>query len=66
MQSKGWQTIRDPAVFRTVHSLPIDDLWEHELEDCGCSPKTIPVPHGNGSMGWLVEHHSLDGRELRE
>jgi len=52
----------------TVHVTPINDLIDHrEISDeCVCGPTTEPVPGDDGSMGWLVTHHSLDGRELRE
>ncbi len=52
----------------TVHVLPVADLIDHESvgEDCPCGPTVEPVPSGDGSMGWLVTHHSLDGREARE
>lgn len=52
----------------TLHVLPVADLVEHEDEgdDCICGPTTEPVPAADGSMGWLIVHHSLDGREKRE
>lgn len=51
-----------------VHTYPVNDLIVHELEgdDCPCGPTTEPVPRDDGSMGWLISHHSLDGRELHE
>lgn len=30
--------------------------------DCPCGPRTEHVPPN----GWLISHHSLDGRERRE
>lgn len=52
----------------TVHVFPVDDLVEHDTDggDCVCGPTTEPVERNDGSMGWLVVHHSLDGRELHE
>lgn len=52
----------------TVHVLPNNDLIEHEDEgdDCPCGPTLEPVPCEDGSMGWVVTHHSLDGREANE
>ncbi|MCW2496386.1 MAG: hypothetical protein JWQ77_2310 [Jatrophihabitans sp.] len=51
----------------TVHVLPVADLIDHAASDeCTCGPTTEPVPRDNGSFGWLVTHHSLDGREARE
>jgi hypothetical protein len=29
-------------------------------------PTVQPVPGADGSMGWLIVHHSLDGREATE
>jgi hypothetical protein len=50
-----------------VHVLPISDQIEHTLdEDCPCGPTTEAVFRDDGSNGWLVTHHSLDGREQRE
>ena len=53
----------------SVHVYPVDDLVEHDTsgeEDCICGPETEPVEREDGSMGWLISHHSLDGRELHE
>lgn len=52
----------------TVHTYPVDDLIEHTTsgDDCVCGPETIPVPRDDGSFGWLILHHSLDGREAHE
>lgn len=50
-----------------VHVRPVNDLIEHDLTDeCVCGPTTEPVPRGDGSVGWLITHDSLDGRELHE
>lgn len=51
-----------------VHTYPVNDQIEHELKgtDCVCGPTVEPVVRGDGSMGWQVIHHSLDGRELSE
>ena len=52
----------------TVHVYPDADLIEHETEgeDCACGPTSEAVFRDDGSNGWLVLHHSLDGREIRE
>ena len=52
----------------TVHVLPIDDLIEHEDfgDGCPCGPSTEPVKGDDGSVGWVITHHSLDGREASE
>lgn len=51
-----------------VHVYPTGDLIEHDTDggDCLCGPTTEPVPRPDGSMGWLVKHHSLDGREFTD
>lgn len=49
------------------HVLPIGDLIDHdESEDCVCGPATKPVQRDDGSVGWVIVHHSLDGREKSE
>lgn len=47
----------------TVHVTPVDDLIDHDGEDCICGPTTEPVPCDDGAFGWVIIHHSLDGRE---
>lgn len=51
-----------------VHVLPRNDLIEHVDvgDDCPCGPTTEPVKRDDGSVGWVVVHHSLDGREAAE
>lgn len=51
-----------------VHVYPLRDLIEHETCDdgCVCGPRIEPVQRDDGSYGWLIVHHSLDGRELQE
>lgn len=50
-----------------AHVRPLNDVVEHPAsEDCVCGPRVEPVPRDDGSMAWLVVHHSLDGRELTE
>lgn len=49
------------------HVLPIDDLVSHETdESCVCRPDVEAVVREDGSTGWLIVHHSLDGREAEE
>lgn len=53
----------------TYHVFPVNDLVEHVTavdQDCVCGPTTEPVEREDGSVGWLVVHHSLDGREAHE
>ena len=49
----------------TVHVYPTGDHIEHWTDDdsCVCGPTTEPVPRDDGTYGWLVVHHALDGRE---
>lgn len=53
----------------TFHVVPLNDLIQHDTSDeadCVCGPETEPVERDDGSLGWLVTHHSLDGREQHE
>lgn len=51
----------------TLHTYPVGDLIEHEMsEDCICGPEIEPVKRDDGSIAYLVSHHSLDGRERLE
>jgi hypothetical protein len=52
----------------TVHVVPVDDLIEHDTsgeKPCVCGPDVEHVEAEDGD-GWLVTHHSLDGRERFE
>lgn len=47
-----------------VHVIPTADLVAHDESDgCACGPTNEPVTRDDGSVGWVVVHHSLDGRE---
>lgn len=48
-----------------VHVIPIGDTWCHEAEDCACGPRLEPVEQDDGTVGWMLTHHSLDGREAK-
>ncbi len=51
----------------SLHVVPVGDLIEHETtDDCLCGPRSEPVVREDGSYGWVVVHHSLDGREKEE
>ncbi|MFE9461713.1 hypothetical protein [Streptomyces californicus] len=53
----------------SVHVAPVGDLIEHDTSgenDCVCGPSSRPVKGDDGSVGWVVTHASLDGRELTE
>lgn len=50
-----------------VHVMPVNDLIEHtDSDDCVCGPTSDPVKRLDGSVGWVVVHHSLDNREANE
>lgn len=50
-----------------IHVVPIDDLIDHPHDDeCPCGPTPQMVRRDNGSIGWFLVHHSLDGRENDE
>lgn len=52
----------------TVHVFPVNDIIEHntDTDDCVCGPTAEPVIADDGSCGWVIVHHSLDGREANE
>lgn len=51
-----------------IHVYPVNDLVEHDTSggDCVCGPVDDPVVREDGSIGWVVVHHALDGRERQE
>lgn len=51
-----------------THVYPLGDLVEHDTSGapCICGPTDEPVKREDGSVGWVVVHHSLDGREAHE
>lgn len=53
-----------------LHVFPLDDVVDHDTSteepDCVCGPQTRPVVRDDGSMGWLIVHNALDGREAHE
>lgn len=51
----------------TLHIVPIGDVVEHiTTDECVCGPTDQPVKREDGSVRWLVVHHSADGREAAE
>lgn len=51
----------------TVHVVPVADLVAHDTDDdCPCGVSSQAVARDDGSVGWVVVHHSLDGRETYE
>ena len=50
-----------------AHVVPVGDLIKHDIsEDCACGPFAEPVKRDDGSVSWVLTHHSLDGREMSE
>jgi len=52
------------AIGKTVkvqHVVPINDLFDHDTSGAGCL--CGPELNDDGSMGFIVIHRSLDGRE---
>ena len=50
------------------HIVPVADVVEHDTsgDDCVCGPRFEEVKAESVTMGWLVIHSSLDGREAQE
>ena len=55
----------DVSCVTDLHVFPLNDLVDHDTDggDCVCGPTTEPVERDDGSIGWVVCHHALDGRE---
>ena len=51
-----------------AHVVPTGDLIAHDTDggNCPCGPTAEPVKRDDGSVGWVIVHHSLDGRESNE
>ena len=48
----------------TLHVVPVSDLIEHTTTGpCLCQPYSQAVNADDGSVGWVVTHQALDGRE---
>ena len=56
----GWTCRQDDN--GNVAVWPIEDLVDHEPYGCVCGPTPQPVRRDDGSTGWVVTHHALDGR----
>jgi hypothetical protein len=52
----------------SYHVYPVGDLIEHDTDgdDCVCGPTAEPVERDDGSLVFMMVHHSLDGREAHE
>jgi hypothetical protein len=62
---RGWVNVMDDH--EHVHTYPVRDSIIHEASDeCPCGPLVEAVFRVDGSNGWTVLHHSLDGREAHE
>jgi hypothetical protein len=60
----GWRAL--PIDGNEALVYPVGDLIDHQPDDCPCGPITKPVKRGDGSVGWVHVHNSLDGRERQE
>lgn len=50
-----------------VHVVPVGDYFLHaDSDECMCGPSIAVVNRDDGSIGQVIVHHSLDGRELKE
>ncbi len=51
-----------------TYTYPLSDLIGHDISgvDCTCGPDVVPYERDDGSYGWQVVHHSLNGRETNE
>ncbi len=48
----------------SLHIKPVGDIVEHTDDDyCVCGPQPEAVKRPDGSIGWLIIHHALDGRD---
>lgn len=49
----------------SVHTLPVGDAVMHDGRGlmCICGPTVMRVLCVDGTSGWLMVHHALDGRE---
>jgi hypothetical protein len=45
--------------------MPVNDLIGHEFVNCICGPTDNLIDTSRGD-GWIIVHHSLDGRERFE
>lgn len=41
-------------------------MQHEDADDCPCGPVAEPVKRADGSVGWIVKHNALDGREMTE
>lgn len=61
----GWGVYTNDG--RHIHIIPLNDSVTHEhTEDCPCGPEIEPVKTDDGTVNYVISHHSLDGREHLE
>ena len=46
------------------HYYPNDDTRRHEAYECWCGPMDTRHNRGDGTFSDVIEHHSLDAREI--
>lgn len=63
---RNWTLDRNDV--HEVHVRPAGDLIEHAMTaECECGPTSELIRDEQRCVeGWMVTHHSLDGREQRE
>lgn len=64
----SWEAVQAPFG-AVVH--PLQDVVEHDMDDdtgqdCVCGPQWLPEKDEDGTVWWVLVHHSLDGREQHE
>lgn len=60
----GW---RRGSVVGVLHVVPVGDAVQHTSDDdCVCGPTAKAIKAEDGSIQWLMIHHSLDGREIND
>lgn len=49
-----------------MHVLPVGDCVPHdETWDCACGPRVESGIRDDNTVGRVIIHHSIDGREVR-
>lgn len=65
MFRKYWLTIE--LEDDSIHVVPMrDDITHEQSDECVCGPRNEAHAQPDGSVRFVVIHHSLDGRESRE
>jgi hypothetical protein len=66
VQHRYWVVLEPNGSDGEFHVIPNNDTIVHEPAGCPCGVTTEACMRDDGSYGWVVTHHSLDGRELDE